>query len=83
MCTIFSDADFSGVLANAEITFKHGRPVLYNFLKNRKFKCRICEREFTDFFEHFAEHMKELSIETITLWYYTVCLDYIQVIEEV
>ncbi len=83
MCSIFTDTDFAGVLANAETTFKQRRPVLYSSLKNRKLKCRICEREFTDFFEHFAEHMKKISIETIVLWYYTTCLDYIQVIEEV
>ena len=79
---MFSDVYFAGVLANAKMVFKKKFPILYNSLENREFKCRICKRAFTNFFEHFAEHFDILAIETIVLNYYNTCLDFIEPIED-
>ena len=82
MCDIFSNADWAGVLANAEMVFKKRTPLFYESLKNRRLKCQICDKEFTDFFEHFAEHMKKIVIETVVLNYYNTCLDFIEFVKE-
>lgn len=82
MCHIFSDQDWVGVLANAEMVFRKKNPLVYNLLKNRELRCRLCGKEFTDFFEHYAEHMRELVIDTVVMNYYITCMNHVEFIEE-
>jgi len=80
MCQFFSDHDWMGALANAEMVFRRKNPVIYHFLKNSRLRCKLCGEEFTDFFEHYAEHMRMLAVETVVMNYYATCMSYVEVV---